>query len=77
MAKGTAPAVAVQSNKRGIFLTGGSAAIGDLHELISDNTGLKVNISPLREDSVAFGLSQIIKNDLFRNVVYSMDDFSR
>ncbi|MCR5268344.1 MAG: rod shape-determining protein [Lachnospiraceae bacterium] len=73
----TPPELGADIYKRGIFLTGGSAAIGDLHELISDNTGLKVNISPLREDSVAFGLSQIIKNDLFRNVVYSMEDFSR
>ncbi|MBP5385097.1 MAG: rod shape-determining protein [Lachnospiraceae bacterium] len=73
----TPPELGADIYKRGIFLTGGSARIGDLHELISDNTGLKVNISPLGENSVAFGLSQIIRNEQFRNTVYSMEDFSR
>ena len=73
----TPPELGADIYKRGIYLTGGSAKIGDLHTLISENTGLKVNISPLGEDSVAFGLSQIIKNERFRNVAYSMEDFSR
>ncbi len=73
----TPPELGADIYKRGIFLTGGSARIGDLHQLISENTGLKVNISPLGEDSVAYGLSQIIKNERFRNAAYSMEDFSR
>ncbi|MBO4902541.1 MAG: rod shape-determining protein [Lachnospiraceae bacterium] len=73
----TPPELGADIYKRGIFLTGGSARISDLSTLISDNTGLKVNVSPLGEDSVAFGLSQIIKNDRYRNTVYSMEDFSR
>ena len=73
----TPPELGADIYKRGIYLTGGSAKIGDLHVLISENTGLKVNISPLGEDSVAFGLSQIIKNERFRNAAYSMEDFSR
>lgn len=73
----TPPELGADIYKRGIFLTGGSARIGDLHELISNNTGLKVNFSPNGEESVAFGLSQIIKNDHNRNVAYSMEDFSR
>lgn len=73
----TPPELGADIYKRGIFLTGGSAKIGDLHELISNNTGLKVNFSPNGEESVAFGLSQIIKNDRNRNVVYSMEEFNR
>ena len=73
----TPPELGADIYKRGIFLTGGSARIGDLHELISNNTGLKVNFSPNGEESVAFGLSQIIKNDRNRNVAYSMEDFNR
>ena len=73
----TPPELGADIYKRGIFLTGGSARIGDLHELISNNTGLKVNFSPNGEESVAFGLSQIIKNEHNRNVAYSMEDFSR
>lgn len=73
----TPPELGADIYKRGIFLTGGSAKIGDLHELISNNTGLKVNFSPNGEESVAFGLSQIIKNERNRNVVYSMEEFNR
>lgn len=73
----TPPELGADIYKRGIFLTGGSARIGDLHELISNNTGLKVNFAPNGEESVAFGLSQIIKNEHNRNVAYSMEDFSR
>lgn len=73
----TPPELGADIYKRGIFLTGGSARIGDLHELISNNTGLKVNFSPNGEESVAFGLSQIIKSEHNRNVAYSMEDFSR
>ena len=72
----TPPELGADIYKRGIYLTGGSAGIGDLNDLISENTGLKVNVSPLREDSVAFGLSMIIRNDQYRNAAYSMEDFS-
>ncbi|MBR6451949.1 MAG: rod shape-determining protein [Lachnospiraceae bacterium] len=73
----TPPELGADIYKHGIYLTGGSATIGDLHKLISDNTGLKVNISPLGESSVAYGLSQIIKNEMFRHVAYSMEEVGR
>ena len=70
----TPPELGADIYKKGIFLTGGSAGIGDLHELIAGSTGLKVNFSVNGEESVAYGLSQIIKNEEFRSVVYSMQD---
>lgn len=73
----TPPELGADIYKRGIFLTGGSARIGDLHTLISNNTGLKVNVSSNGEESVAFGLSRIINNDQLRNVAYSMEEFNR
>lgn len=72
----TPPELAADIYKRGIFLTGGSAGIGNLHELISQRTGLKVTFSQNREASVAYGISQIIKNQDLHSVVYSMADFS-
>ena len=72
----TPPELGADIYKKGIFLTGGSAGIGDLHELISKSTGLKVLFSPNKEASVAYGLSQIIKHDDLHSVVYSMADFS-
>lgn len=72
----TPPELGADIYRRGIFLTGGSAGIGNIHELISQRTGLKVVFSPNRESSVAYGISQIIKNNEYRSVVYSMEDFS-
>ena len=72
----TPPELGADIYRKGIFLTGGSCGIGNLHQLISDNTGIKVLFSPNREASVAFGLSQIIKNESLHSIVYSMEDFS-
>ena len=72
----TPPELGADIYKKGIFLTGGSAGIGDLHELISKSTGLKVLFSPYKEASVSYGLSRIIKNEDLRSVCYSMADFS-
>ncbi len=71
----TPPELGADIYKRGIYLTGGSAVIGDLHELIAQSTGLKVNFAPHGQESVAFGLSQIIKYEELRNFAYSMRDF--
>lgn len=72
----TPPELGADIYKKGIYLTGGSAGIGDLHELIGKSTGLKVQFSANKEASVAYGLSQIIRNEQLRNIAYSMEDFS-
>lgn len=71
----TPPELGADIYKNGIFLTGGSCHIGDLASLIGQSTGLKINFSPNREASVAYGLSQVIKNESYRNVAFSMQDF--
>ncbi|MCR4923587.1 MAG: rod shape-determining protein [Lachnospiraceae bacterium] len=68
----TPPELAADIYKKGIFLTGGSASIGNLHELIARSTGLRVNFSSNGEGSVAYGISHIINNDNFKKVAYSM-----
>ncbi|MBQ7564847.1 MAG: rod shape-determining protein [Lachnospiraceae bacterium] len=65
----TPPELAADIYRKGIFLTGGSASIGNLHELIARSTGLKVNFSSNGEGSVAYGLSQIITNERFRGAI--------
>ena len=72
----TPPELGADIYKKGIFLTGGSATIGDLHQLIAKSTGLNVLFSPHKEGSVAYGLSQIIKNERLHPIVYTMEDFS-
>ena len=71
----TPPELGADIYKRGIYLTGGSAVIGDLHELIAQSTGLKVNFAPHGQESVAYGLSQMIKNEELRGFAYSMQEF--
>ncbi|MCR4740954.1 MAG: rod shape-determining protein [Lachnospiraceae bacterium] len=68
----TPPELAADIYKTGIFLTGGSASIGNLHELIARSTGLRVNFSANGEGSVAYGLSQIINNDKLKDSAYSL-----
>ncbi|MCR4655415.1 MAG: rod shape-determining protein [Lachnospiraceae bacterium] len=68
----TPPELSADIFKNGIFLTGGSASIGNLHELIARNTGLKVNFSSNGEGSVAYGLSRIILNEEYRSVRSTM-----
>ena len=70
----TPPELGADIYKNGIFLTGGSACIGNLKELLGRNTGLKVSISQYGKESVAYGLSQIIKDGQYKNVTYSMQD---
>lgn len=71
----TPPELGADIYKRGIYLTGGSAVIGDLHALIAESTGLKVNFAPHGQESVAFGLAQMIKNENLRGFAYSMQEF--
>ncbi|MCR5107756.1 MAG: rod shape-determining protein [Lachnospiraceae bacterium] len=68
----TPPELAADIYKKGIFLTGGSASIGNLHELIARSTGLRVNFSSNGEGSVAYGLSQVMNNEKLGHVAYSM-----
>ena len=70
----TPPELGADIYKRGIYLTGGSAVIGDLHALIAQSTGLKVNFAPHGQESVAYGLSQMIKNEELRGFAYSMQE---
>jgi len=72
----TPPELGADIYKKGIFLTGGSSIIGDFDDLISKSTGLKVLHSANMEGSVAYGLSQIIRNENLRNIAYAMEDFS-
>ena len=72
----TPPELGADIYRNGIYLTGGSCSIGNLHTLIAQTTGLRVLFSENKEASVAYGLSQIIKNEDLHSLVYSMEDFS-
>lgn len=72
----TPPELAADIFKHGIYLTGGSANTNHLNQLISKGTNLKVNLAENASESVACGLSRIIKDDKFKSVAYSIQGMS-
>lgn len=58
----TPPEISSDIIETGIYVTGGSARIRKLAEVISIETGLQVNIAEEPEDSVVLGLGKIIEN---------------
>ncbi|MCR5747878.1 MAG: rod shape-determining protein [Lachnospiraceae bacterium] len=72
----TPPELSADIYKHGIYLTGGTASLTHLDELIVKGTALKVNRSEGPQECVALGLARIIKDANFRSVAYSIDEMS-
>lgn len=72
----TPPELAADIYKRGIFVTGGASSTYMFAKLIEDNTKLKVNLAQNPNDTVAVGLSRVIKEEQFRSVAYSIEGMS-
>ena len=66
----TPPELAADIYRHGIYLTGGASQVAHLDELISEGTGLKVNMAENPIASVALGLAKVITDDNFRSVAY-------
>ena len=66
----TPPELAADIYRQGIFLTGGACQVSRLSQMISNGTGLKVNVAEHPEASVALGLGRIISDENFRSVAY-------
>ena len=60
----------VDIKKNGIFLTGGTSAIKNLDILISNETGFKVNTVNEPGESVVRGVTKIISDSSFKNLMY-------
>ena len=69
----TPPELAADIFRNGIYLTGGASQVNHLSELVSKGTGLKVNVAANPVDSVACGLSKVIKDENYRSVAYSIE----
>ena len=72
----TPPELSADIYKHGIYLTGGTASLAHLDELIVKGTALKVNRSESPEECVALGLARIIKDHNFRSIAYSIAEMS-
>lgn len=66
----TPPELAADIYRHGIYLTGGASQVSHLAELLSNGTGLKVQLSDNPLSSVALGLAKIIKDDNYKSVAY-------
>ena len=68
----TPPELAADIYRHGLYVTGGACQVNGLAELLSKGTGLKVNVAENPIESVAIGLSKIIKDENYRSVAYSI-----
>lgn len=69
----TPPELAADIYRHGVYITGGASQVSGLADLISKGTGLKVNMADNPIESVAIGLSKVIKDDNYRTVAYSIE----
>lgn len=73
----TPPELAADIYRHGIYLTGGASQVNHLAQLVSNGTGLKVNVAEDPITSVAVGLSKIIKDDNYKSVAYAIEGMSK
>ncbi len=72
----TPPELGADIYRHGIYLTGGASQVSRLAQLIEKGTGLKVNLSERPIESVAIGLSKIIKEDNYKSLAYAIEGMS-
>lgn len=73
----TPPELAADIYRHGIYLTGGASQVNHLDELLAAGTGLKVNVADQPIESVAMGLSRIIKDDNYKTVAYAIEGMGK
>lgn len=66
----TPPELSADIIEAGAYLTGGSALIKNLDALITQETGLKVNICEAPSESAIRGLAQIVSDDKLQGLMY-------
>lgn len=66
----TPPELIVDIRNNGIYLTGGSSAIKNLDILISNETGFKVNTVKEPGESVIRGVTKIISDPIYKDLMY-------
>ncbi len=73
----TPPELAADIYKHGLYLTGGASQVCHLAQMLSNGVGLNVNISENPINSVALGLSKIIKDDQYKPLAYDIEGMSK
>ncbi|MCR4587179.1 MAG: rod shape-determining protein [Lachnospiraceae bacterium] len=73
----TPPELGADIYRHGIYLTGGASSVAHFAEMMSNETGLKVNIAQNPMESVVLGISKIIKDDNYKSIAYSIEGSSK
>ena len=73
----TPPELAADIYRHGIYLTGGASQVNHLDELVSNGTGLKVNLADNPMTSVVNGISKIIKEEQYKSIAYTIEGMSK
>lgn len=73
----TPPELGADIYRNGIYLTGGASQVSHLAGLIQKGTGLKVNTAEKPLESVAIGLSKIIKEDNYKSLAYAIEGMGK
>lgn len=69
----TPPELAADIYRHGVYLTGGASQISGFAQLLSNGTGLKVNMAANPIESVVLGLARVIKDENYKSVAYSIE----
>lgn len=69
----TPPELGADIYRHGIYLTGGASQVSHFAEMVQKGTGLKVNMADEPLNSVAIGLSKIIKDDNYKSLAYAIE----
>ena len=70
----TPPELAADIYKHGLYLSGGASQVCHLAQRLSNGVGLNVNLAENPIGSVALGLAQIIKDDQYKALAYSVEE---
>lgn len=68
----TPPEIGANIYKTGIYITGGGSLVSNLCQNVANGTGLKVNTCDSAENSVIFGIAEIIRNKKYKNLMYEV-----
>ena len=69
----TPPELGADIYRHGLYLTGGASQVNRFASMVQKGTGLKVNMTEKPMETVALGLSKIIKDDNYKSLAYAIE----
>lgn len=69
----TPPELGADIYRNGIYLTGGASQVCHFADMVQKGTGLKINMAEKPLETVALGLSKIIKDDNYKSLAYAIE----